>query len=298
MGSVEASAIDPAAGYFHGDAARFRDMFNRTAFSFSHSLSRSHLFELPRLIELVRSLPREELHYDAGDIRINQRWDQAPPCKLSALELIDQIENAGAWIIIRRAQKDQEYKEVLDGCLAEVEDLVGIDLGKQTKVRDAIIFITSPGRISSYHIDRECNFLLQVHGEKVIYIFDKNDREVLPEEEIERFWTVDNNSAVYKEQFQDRAQAFHLKPDVGVHIPVNAPHWVQNDNNVSVTVAMTFQFHDTALANIYRANYFIRKLGLAPLPPGRSRVRDRMKSSAVDSAIRMRRAWRRFRGSR
>ncbi len=297
MRSVEASAIDPASRYFHGDEGRFRDMFNRTAFSFSHSLSRSHLFELPRLIQLVRSLPREELHYDAGDIRINQRWDQAPPCELSAVELIDRIENAGAWIIIRRAQKDPEYREILDRCLAEAEDLVGIDLGNQTKVRDAIVFITSPGRISSYHIDRECNFLLQVQGEKVIYIFDKNDREVLPEQEIERFWTVDNNAAVYKEQFQNRAQAFHLKPDVGVHIPVNAPHWVQNANNVSVTVAMTFQFHDRDLANVYRANYLIRKIGLVPLPPGRSRARDRMKSSAIDGAIKMRRAWRRLRGA-
>jgi hypothetical protein len=240
----------------------------------------------------VRSLPRDELHYDAGNVRVDQRWDQVPTCKLTAVELMDQIENAGAWIIIRRAQRDPAYREILDRCLSEVEELVGIDLSRRAKVSDSVIFITSPGRISSYHIDRECNFLLQIQGEKDIYIFDKGDRDVLPEEEIERFWTIDNNAAVYKPQFQDRSQAFRLKPGVGVHIPVNAPHWVKNDDNISVTVAMTFQFHDTALANTYRANYYLRQLGLDPMPPGRSYWRDHVKSASLECAIRLRRTLR------
>ena len=99
MRSVEASAVDPASRYFHGDEGRFRDMFNRTAFSFSHSLSRSQLLELTRLFEF-KSLPWKEL----------------------------------------------------------------------ARVGDATISIASPGRISTFHIDRECNFPLQGQGEEGIYI--------------------------------------------------------------------------------------------------------------------------------
>jgi hypothetical protein len=73
-------------------------------------------------------------------------------------------------------------------------------------------------------------------------------------------------------------------------MPVNAPHWVQNDNNVSVTMAMIFQFPESVLGNIYRCNYYLRKTGLKPLPPGRSKVRDAMKSWTMTGAIGVRNA--------
>jgi hypothetical protein len=155
------------------------------------------------------------------------------------------------------------------------------------------LFITSPNRITTYHIDRECNYLLQIHGDKVISLFDRYDREALPEEEIERFWSVDNNAARYKEQYQERAHEFHLQPGTGVHIPVNAPHWLKNGNNISVTWAVTFQFPDTHLANLYRTNYYLRKVGFRPLPPGTSKVRDTVKAWMMESALGIRNVARR-----
>jgi hypothetical protein len=155
------------------------------------------------------------------------------------------------------------------------------------------LFITSPNRITTYHIDRECNYLLQIHGDKVISLFDRYDREVLPEEELERFWSVDNNAAVFKEHYRDRGRDFRLSPGTGVHIPVNAPHWLRNGNNISVTLAITFQFPDTHLANVYRVNYYLRKAGLRPLPPGRSKVRDALKAWAMVGAIGLRNSLRR-----
>ena len=38
---------------------------------------------------------------------------------------------------------------------------------------DALIFVTSPNRITPYHIDRECNFLMQVSGSKTISIHNR-----------------------------------------------------------------------------------------------------------------------------
>ncbi len=68
-------------------------------------------------------------------------------------------------------------------------------------------------------------------------------------------------------------------------MPVNAPHWVQNSNNISVTLAMIFQFPESVLGNVYRANHFIRKLGIKPRPPGSSRVGDKVKAFAMGGAI-------------
>jgi len=86
--------------------------------------------------------------------------------------------------------------------------------------------------------------------------------ERFPEEEIERFWAVDNNAAVYKKQFQDRVMSFRLAPGIGVHIPVNAPHWVKNDHNVSISLSVNFTWKDSERANAYRANFLLRKLGM------------------------------------
>jgi hypothetical protein len=289
------SRIEASPHFIEGDEPTFRAQFNRTWFSFSHHLAGHPLFELPRLLQLTRSMDEEDMYFDAGDARIGQRWDEMPPCRMSIDEMIDRIENAGAWIILKRTNHDPEYGALLERCLAEIQGLIGADLRKQMKLREAIIFITSPNRITTYHIDRECNFLLQIRGEKVITIFDKYDRTVLPEEELERFWTLDNNAALYKEQYQNRADAFHLRPGTGVHIPVNAPHWVANSNNISVSLSVNFQYHDRALANIYRTNYFLRKVGLRPSPPGRSKFVDAVKGSTMGCALGLRNAWKQFR---
>jgi hypothetical protein len=294
--NVQTNETDLVPSLIGGDARLFQENFNRVSFEFAHCLSGHPLFELSRLLELAKVLSDADMYYDAGDIRVNQRWDQTPRTQLSVDQLIDRIENAGAWIVLKGAQKDPAYAALLDQSLAEVRDLIGAAFPTQLKRPRVLVFITSPNRITTYHIDRECNFLHQIRGDKVISVFDRYDREVLPEEEIERFWAVDNNAAVYKKQFQDRAHDYHMRPGTAIHIPVNAPHWVQNGNNISVTLAFTFQFPDSMLANIYRTNYFLRKVGLRPVPPGRSKVRDALKSWAMGSAIGTRDAFRRVLG--
>jgi hypothetical protein len=286
--AIDSIELSPAPKLIKGDAQLFRQNFNRGSFQFGHELPHHPLFELPRLLELANMLPEADVYYDAGDIRVNQRWDQTPRTDLSVDQLIDRIENAGAWILLRGTHKDPRYAALLDRSLGEIQQLAGGVFPKKIKCRRGLIFITSPNRVTTYHIDRECNYLLQIRGDKVISIYDRYDRDVLPEEEIERFWSVDNNAAVYKEQYRQRAHDYKLRPGTGVHIPVNAPHWVQNGPNISVTLAVTFQFHDSYLPNIYRTNYFLRKAGITPLPPGRSKVRDALKAWAMGSAIRAR----------
>ena len=154
------------------------------------------------------------------------------------------------------------------------------------------IFITSPKRLSSYHIDSECNFLLHLRGRKQISIFSKYDREVLPEEEIERSWTVDTNAAIYKPTLQDHAHVVTLEPGMGVHIPVNAPHWVQNGDEISISVAILYHWWNSDYANLYAANYYLRKLGMRPRPPFRSPVVDALKQPLGAGALGLRRALR------
>jgi hypothetical protein len=264
---------------------RFRNDFDRRCFAFRHTLANHPLFESERLLRLAQQMagdPRD-VYYDAGDVQIGQRWDQIPACDLSVEQLLDRIENANAWIVLRKVDKSPPYAALLDACIAEIEVRSGRTLRDVMKIRNALIFISSPGRITTYHIDRECSCLLQIRGQKTISIFDRNDRDVLPEEEIERFWTVDNNSATYRPALQTRANVYEMSPGSAVHIPVNAPHWVKNGPDVSISLNINFHYKDSALADIYRTNYWLRRIGLTPTPPRRSALLDGVKRTAYGS---------------
>jgi len=263
------------------DRDQVRNKLNREWFAVEHHLSSHPLFSLPRLVELAKTTAAKRpqfLHFDVGAKSVGQRWDETPSSEWTVDETIRRIQNAGAWIVIRRADQDPDYGRLLNECMDELLEHADPALERQIKIREVILFITSPNRLSTYHIDRECNFLLQISGEKMLYVFDRNDREVLPEKEIERFWSVDHNAAVYKPHLQDRAYPFLLRPGNGLHIPINCPHWLQNSNNISISLSVNFQFRDSVAGNLYRANYFLRRCGITPSSPGRHPLRDAVKT--------------------
>jgi hypothetical protein len=186
---------------------------------------------------------------------------------------------------MRHLEKDPEYNELLEQCLDEVKHLTGRKIDEDKKSQEAIIFFASPNRVTSYHIDRECNFLMQVSGNKEMNIFDRNDRDVTPETELEIFWSKDNNAGRYKPEFQDRAYVFEMRPGTGVHIPVNSPHWLKTRNNVSISFSISYQYKDTRRKHVYQANYYLRKMGFNPTPPGKSAVLDNTKRAIVSAGF-------------
>ncbi|HUY12933.1 MAG TPA: transcriptional regulator [Terriglobia bacterium] len=282
--AISNSNLTKSDRWIVADPEQFREKFNEKSFEVSHYLATHPLFQLPKLMELadrtLKTRPRD-LHYDAGNVRVDQRWDEIAKSPFSAQEALQRVENCGAWFVFSSAQRDSEYRVLLDRGLAEIKALSGPEIDSQIMVEDIIIFVTSPKRITTYHIDRECNFLLQIRGTKTLHVFDREDREVLPEEELEKFWAADFNAAVYKPHLQHRATSYKLRPGMGVHIPVNCPHWVENDDNVSISLSVNFQFKDPLRANAYRANFLLRKLGVHPTPPGQSPVLDTVKSYTI-----------------
>ena len=74
-----------------------------------------------------------------------------------------------------------------------------------------------------YHLDHESNFLLQVAGEKDLYLFDCSDPLVLSERDIERYYLGDFHAARYRDELQPRAAAYRMVPGVAAHHPSLAP---------------------------------------------------------------------------
>jgi hypothetical protein len=69
--------------------------------------------------------------------------------------------------------------------------------------------------------------LFQIQGEKEVYLFDPDDRSVLTEQEIEEYYTGNFQSAIYKEENQNKANIYNNSGQ-GVHQPPGH-HWVKTE---------------------------------------------------------------------
>lgn len=252
------------------EPAGFRANFNRQPFLIGHHLAEHRLFELPRLVELMKSLPEQSVEYNAGDIPMSLDPQLTPRNGLSAEETIRSIEECRSWMVLKDVQQDAEYRALLDECLAEVRPH-SEPLFPGMRHAQAFLFVTSPNSVTPYHIDPEHNFLLQIRGAKTVYLFDGRDRALLQEEELEYFYAVKPRNLPFREENRDKAWVFDLQPGLGLHFPVTYPHWVQNQDAVSISFSITFRTPDLERRrSVYAMNYRLRQRGWRPAPFGRS----------------------------
>jgi hypothetical protein len=183
--------------------------------------------------------------------------------------------------------------------LAEILDRVGSALRADIAESRATLIVSSPHRVTPYHIDAETNFLFQVRGEKIVNVFDPADRSVLTDRELERFYGGDFSAAAYKPERQPGAFVSAFGPGDGIHIPLHAPHWMQNGDSVSVALSVNISLESNRrVAQLYKMNHLMRKTGLSPAPPGAQRWRDRIKLAAAGGLNYARRGGRRMDGTR
>jgi cupin-like protein len=266
----------------------FRDGFGRTPFVVRHSLTDHPLFELSRLIELSTRLPPDHVEYNAGNLAVNQNPKQTPQNGLSIEETIRRIEHCRSWMVLKHVEHDSAYRDLLLECLAEVEAQNHPYVRGICK-REAFIFISSPGSVTPYHMDPECNFLLQVRGRKQVSLFDGNDRSLLSEQELERFYSGAHRNLVFKDEYQQRASVFELGAGDGLHFPVTWPHWVKVHEEVSVSFSITFQTRATERRDaLYYVNHHLRARGWNPTAVGRSPLRDAVKYNTFRAIRRLR----------
>lgn len=262
------------------DRAVFASHFPGQPFLIGHRLAGHALFALPRLIELAKHQPPENVEYNAGDLPVNQDPKRTPRNGLSVEETIRRIEECRSWLVLKHVEQDPEYHDLLHDCLSTVEALLPPRFRPVCR-REGFIFVSSPGSVTPYHMDDEHNFLLQVRGRKVVNLFDADDRSLLSEEEIERHFSGAHRNLSFKDEYQRKAQVFELSPGQALHFPVNAPHWVKNGAEVSVSFSITFRTRATERREtVYFVNNYLRGRGLKPAPFGQSPWRDSVKYNA------------------
>ena len=274
-----------------------RSMLHRKTFALSHKLAGHPLFALEALIDVAKAASKRpnDLYYDAGDVKVTDKWGRIPVPDRPVDQIIDRIENAGAWIIMKHVDIDPAYAAVLDEFAGFVRELSLPHERHLINNPEMLVLITSPNRVTSFHFDAEINFLVQIQGSKQVWVGDPNDRETVSDLDIERYYAGFRNAGTYKPGVEDRATRYHLQPGEAVHIPTHAAHWVKNDNNISISLSLNFELPASLYRHVCLANYCLRRLGMNPKPPGSGPVTDRLKAVAGGFAAGTHRAFKRAR---
>lgn len=266
------------------DLETFRARFNRQPFMINHNLAGHPLFTLPRLVELSKRLPKDHVKYNAGNIPVTQELYTGPQTGLSVEETIRGIEECGSWMVLKWVERDDEYRDLMNRCLDEIQALSeSIEPGMCK--RESFIFVTSPRSITPYHLDPEHNFLLQIRGNKTLRLLP---RSALSEQELEKYFG-EGRDPVFNEESSKKAATFQLTPGKGLHFPVTIPHWVENGSEVSVSFSITFRTPASERRGIvYDVNNILRRRNFKPAPYGSSRLTDSAKFFAFRAVRRAR----------
>ena len=278
MKPIQEPSAAPGERFLDIDRDAFRASFDRRPFLIGHELANHPLFEISRLLRLCRSLPESNVEYNAGNIPVSVAPERTPGNGLSAEETIRRIAECKSWLVLKYVEQEPEYRALLHRCLAEVARHSEA-LRPGMCLAQGFIFVSSPGSVTPYHMDPEHNFLLQIRGSKRIHMFDGRDRSILSEEELEQFYCGGHRNLEYRTDREKIGWTFDLRPGLGLHFPVTAPHFVRNGEDVSVSFSITFRTPDLERRRmLHSCNAFLRRRGLRPAPAGTHPGNDYLKT--------------------
>jgi len=275
------SAAKPLFVHSADQRTLYIEKFDAAPFQFQHNLHEHPAFQLNALLAAAERLSQakhNKSHYESGEPDRNA-WFGARPEGTTLVQALAEIESGKNWVILKRIHEDAVYGGILKEMIPELSALTGVDIAGVYYDPTMTIFVTSPGRITPYHMDGETNFLAQIHGEKLAYIYDGNAPDVLSQQQMELYWTGKLPKINYPDSMPFGQFQYLLKPGNGVFNPACFPHWLQNGNGVSVSVSINFKRRHNAKIGAHRTNKYLRTLGLKPTAPGISPGVDRAKEA-------------------
>lgn len=259
------SAIEAAV--FSEDArTAFAAAYPDRATKLGHGLAGHALLTLEALAGLAERMPADRVEYNLGKLPLGVRPEDTPSNGLTLGETIRTIESNGSWAVLKNVERDADYGALLDRALAELAPVVEQETGPMLH-REAFIFLSSPGSVTPFHMDPEHNILLQIRGEKTMTVFPAGDEELVPAVQSEAFHAGGHRNLDWRDAFRDRGMAVTLLPGDAIHVPVKAPHFVENGPAVSVSLSVTWRSdRSVAEGELHSLNGLLRR---RRLPVGR-----------------------------
>ena len=205
---------------------------------------------------------------------------------LSLSEVFRRMEEPGSWVALYNVQTDPEYRAMIWDAIESIGPQ--LDAGDPGAFEaDGFIFISSAPSATPFHIDRENNLFLQIHGRKRMTVWQPDDREVVDETIIEEKIGLGTSSrARYQDSILKRAAVNQeFRAGEGVYMPSTSAHMTNTeslpvgaDDTYSVSIGIVYYTTATRRsAYVYALNGYLRRMGLSPKPPYESGAIDALK---------------------
>lgn len=240
-----------------------RTRFAREAIAGTHTLGEDDLFCDDGLVELLDTYPREQL-------AIWRFGPQSGPYATLELgsagtvpgrDILDVLRAGDIWINLRAASDHlPAFAGIRDALFASIEAASG----QRTLKRDVGVLLSSPGVHVHYHLDIPLVTLVQVRGEKRLYLYPSEAR-FAPDAMVEAVVLREKEEDVpYDPAFEADAAVFDLVPGQMVTWPQFAPHRVQTGPMMNVSLSCEFMTWPALMrANaVYTNAQMRRRLGL------------------------------------
>lgn len=257
----------------HLDPRGFAAAYDRTPLRVVHDVADEPLLGIDALVALAETHPDALVEHNLGAVPVELPGGEAPRLGRTGAQVIAEIAENGSWLVLKNVEADPRYRALLDRLLDGVDPHV--PGGEDTRLlREAFVFVSAPGSVTPAHVDPEHNVLLQVRGTKTMHVGAFEDDETRARE-LERFHSGSHRNI---SRIPDGLDAVALAPGQGVYVPPDAPHWVQNGDDVSVSLSITWRTPTTSRrGRLWAANHRLRQRGKTPALPGASRLEDARK---------------------
>ncbi len=256
-------------------------LYPHTPGKLNHALLGHPLLTLEALADLAASLPADSIEYNPGDVLIGIAPEAMPAPKLGVVETIRTIAQAGSWVALKRIEQHPAYAALLGEVLGELKPIVSPRTGAMLQ-HEGFIFVSSGGSVTPFHFDPEHNILLQVTGSKIMTVFPVEDEELFAAPVHEQFHLGEHHRNLpWRDAFAAKGVPIEIGPGEAIHVPVKAPHWVQNGPEPSISLSVTWRSDwSYAEADARAFNQMLRELGIEPASPGAFPAQNRAKAYA------------------
>jgi hypothetical protein len=259
--------------------------FNREPIGFDHNLSKLSLLDLDSLQTLAGKYSDHSSDYMVATSASapDQKFRAVKTKDLSPRQAIERLKSESVRILLKRPQNyDSRFQKLLDELVGQVVSQ-SVRLKADRIVRlESSIFLTSAKTLTPFHFDPSAVFFFQVAGGKIYHVYPP---AALTEPEMEQFYyrgLVDIAQVDLSKRDPKLEHVFNLSPGKGLHQPQNAPHWVETSGDISISYSFFFETLSARKINRTRGfNYYMRKVGAEPTPPGSHPRLDTFKADAM-----------------
>lgn len=244
----------------------------KTVFEGDHNLDQSPCFSDQGLIEILDSHPRDMIDvYTMGDDpQTSLDFRRGDLGDMSGAAILEAVKRGKLWVNVR------EFQHATAACMDIYKSLETELKAATPDFRDGSqkmkLLISSPKAHVAYHADTKDQFLIQVRGQKRVWLYP-NTLPYVRDTEIEGIVLGEQAEEMsYNPDYDQSSTEILLQPGKYVTWPQYSPHRIVNEDCLNISLTCEYLTHASQVRTgaVYFNGLMRRRFGLSAQTPARA----------------------------